>query len=135
MVGHGIYYHMGKRVLTSFRKKYLNFQTSEQRRKVKLQCIEFKGGKCEKCGYDSCPASMVFHHIDPNKKDFGISSNGVSRSFEKCKIEIEKCMLLCANCHAELHHEENERAREIKRQEIEEEKRKGNYKRKYSTIA
>ena len=126
MVGHDIYYHMGKRILTPFRKKYLNFRISELRREVKLKCIEYKGGKCEKCGYDKCPAAMVFHHTDPNKKDFGISSNGVSRSFEKCKPEIEKCILLCANCHAEIHHAESEVQRKIKRQEIEEEKRSYN---------
>jgi hypothetical protein len=126
---------MSKRILTPFRKKYLNFQISEQRRKVKLQCVAYKGGKCQKCGYNKCPAAMIFHHPDPNQKDFGISSNGVSRSFEKCKPEIEKCILLCSNCHAETHHEETEKAREIKRQEIEEEKRKGNYKTKHSTLA
>jgi len=135
MVVHDIYYHMGKRILTPFRKKYLNFQVSEQRRKVKLQCIEYKGSVCARCGYAKCPAALVFHHPDPDGKDFGISSNGVSRSFAKCKPEIEKCIMLCSNCHAEVHYEETERTREIKRQEIEQEKRKGNYASKYSEIA
>lgn len=115
---------MGKRKLTPFRKKYLNFQISEQRRKVKLQCIEYKGGACTKCGYNKCPAAMVFHHPDPNEKDFGISSNGVSRSFEKCKPELDKCVLLCVTCHAEIHYEEDQKVVELKRQEIESEKRK-----------
>jgi hypothetical protein len=123
LVGHDIYYHVNKRILTPFRKKYLNFKISEHRRKVKLQCIEYKGGKCKRCGYDKCPAALEFHHLDPTQKDFGISTNGNSRSFEKCKIELDKCMLVCSNCHAEIHHEEFEKAREIKRQEIEEEKR------------
>lgn len=138
MVGYGISYHMKKkyhRKLTPFRKKYLNFQVAEQRRKVKLQCIEYKGGACVKCGYNKCPAAMVFHHIHPDEKDFSISSNGVSRSFEKCKLELEKCILLCVTCHAEIHYEEDQIAVEIKRQEIEEEKRKGNYKKKHSTLA
>lgn len=124
-----------RRKLTPFRKKYLNFQISEQRRKVKLQCVEYKGGKCVRCGYNKCPAALVFHHPDPNGKDFAISSNGISRSFEKCKPEIEKCILLCTNCYAEVHFEEDQKAVELKRQEIESEKRKGNYKRKYSEIA
>lgn len=115
---------MGKRILTPFRKKYLNFQVSEQRRRVKLQCIEYKGGKCQRCGYDKCPGALTFHHLDPSQKDFGISSNGVSRSFAKAKPELDKCILVCQNCHSEIHHEENEIQREIKRNEIELEKRK-----------
>lgn len=126
---------MSERILTPFRKKYLNFRVSEQRRKVKLQCIEYKGGKCERCGYNKCPAALEFHHLDPSEKDFGISSNGISRSFEKCKVEVDKCILVCSNCHAEIHHEESEKVRELKRKEIEEEKRKGNYKRKHSDLA
>ena len=124
-----------RRKLTPFRKKYLNFRTSELRREVKLECIKYKGGECIRCGYNKCPAALIFHHPDPNEKDFGLSSNGISRSFEKSKSELDKCVLVCSNCHAEIHHAETEKAREQKRQEIEEEKRKGNYKRKYSDLA
>lgn len=123
MVGHDIYYHMSKRVLTPFRRKYLNFRIAEQRRKLKLKAIEYKGGKCVRCGYDRCPAAMVFHHPDPNEKDFGIASNGKTRSFDKMKEELDKCVLLCMICHAEVHYEEDEKERERKRQEIENEKR------------
>jgi len=114
---------MNKRILTPYRKKYLNFRISELRREVKLKCIEYKGGKCEKCGYNKCPASLIFHHIDPLQKDFGISSNGVSRSFSKCKPELDKCMLLCMNPHGELHYEEDKIIIEQRREEIEKEKR------------
>ncbi len=119
-----IVYHMGKRILTAFRKKYLNFRISELRREVKLQCIEYKGGKCSRCDYDKCPGALTFHHLDPTKKEFGISSNGISRSFKKCKPELDKCILLCVRCHAEIHYEEDQIQREIKRKEIELEKRK-----------
>lgn len=118
-----IVYHMSKRVLTPFRRKYLRFNVSEQRRKLKLQAIEYKGGKCINCGYNKCPAAMVFHHPDPNQKDFGIAANGISRSFEKIRSELDKCVLLCMICHAEFHHAEDEKAREEKRLEIEVEKR------------
>ena len=134
MVGRDIYYHMSKRILTPFRKKYLNFRKSEDRRKVKLQAIEYKGGKCVRCGYDKCPGALSFHHTEPGGKDFGISNDGIYRSFEKTKPELDKCELVCSNCHAEIHSEEYEKARELKRQEIEIEKRKGNYKIKYSKI-
>ena len=115
---------MGKRVLTEYRRKYLSFRVSELRREVKLKCIEYKCGKCQNCGYDKCPGALTFHHLDPSQKEFGIASNGVSRSFTKCKPELDKCILLCQNCHAEIHHEENEVQREIKRNELEVEKKK-----------
>ena len=46
---------------------------------------------------------MVFHHLDPSKKDFGLSMRGLTRSWEKMRTELDKCILLCANCHAEVH--------------------------------
>lgn len=117
--------HMSsKRKLTPFRRKYLRFRVSELRREVKLKCIEYKGGKCQQCGYSKCPGALVFHHIDPTEKEFAISSNGVSRSFEKCKPELDKCVLLCQNCHAEIHAEEYEKTRLEKIAELELEKRK-----------
>lgn len=76
-----------------------------QRRRDKLKelCVEYKGGRCEFCGYDKCMAALEFHHIDPNEKDFGIGAKGHTRSFEKIKIELDKCVMLCANCHREEH--------------------------------
>ena len=73
-----------------------------QRRKQK--CIEYKGGKCQTCGYNNCAAALQFHHRDPNEKDFGLSHKGMPYSWEKTKKELDKCDLLCANCHFELHH-------------------------------
>jgi len=118
-----MYNHMSKRILTPFRKKYLNFRISEYRRKVKKQAVEYKGGACQKCGYDQCVGALTFHHLDPNEKEFGISAGGLTRSLEKLKTELDKCILLCHNCHAEIHFEEDEKSAEVKRQEIEEEKR------------
>jgi hypothetical protein len=115
---------MLKRILTSFRRKYLRFKISELRRKIKLQCIEYKGGKCQHCYYDKCPAALTFHHLDPSQKDFGISSSGISRSFEKCKPELDKCILLCVRCHAELHAKEDEIQRQLKLDDLNAEKRK-----------
>lgn len=72
-----------------------------RRRIVKAKLVEYKGGKCERCGYDKCLSALQFHHIDPSKKELKVSST--SRSFESLKIEVDKCSLLCANCHMELH--------------------------------
>jgi hypothetical protein len=81
------------------------FHTKKKRRNLKLQAIEYKGGKCEKCGYDKCVEALEFHHLDPNEKEFGISKTGNTYSWEKIKNEIDKCSLLCANCHREVHAE------------------------------
>ena len=76
-----------------------------QRRRIKIKklAIEYKGGKCEKCGYDKCDAALDFHHIDSNQKEFGIGNKGYTRSWERIKIELDKCILVCANCHREIH--------------------------------
>jgi len=65
--------------------------------------IEYKGGRCSICGYKRCQRSLSLHHLDPKKKDFGLSSKGLTRSWERIKKEIDKCILLCANCHMEVH--------------------------------
>lgn len=70
-------------------------------RKTKLKAIEYKGGKCIVCGYNKSIRALQFHHLDPTQKDFGIS--GTTKSFEKLKPELDKCVLLCANCHGEVH--------------------------------
>ncbi len=64
---------------------------------------EYKGGKCVMCGYSRYSGALDFHHKDPSQKDFGLSTKGLTRSWEKIKEEIDKCVLVCANCHRELH--------------------------------
>lgn len=82
----------------------------DRRRKIKHELVEYKGGKCEKCGYDKCEEALDFHHLDPNKKDFTISSYA-NLSIKKLKEETDKCVLVCANCHREIHKELNEAKR------------------------
>lgn len=93
-------------------KKCRSEAVSRRRKKVKLQAIEYKGGSCKKCGYDRCQAAIEFHHKDPTEKDFAIGSKGITRSWEKIKKELDKCVMLCSNCHKEEHHrlEEEKRA-------------------------
>lgn len=71
------------------------------RKRIKERLVNLKGGKCQKCGYDKCIEALQFHHIDPSKKDFSIG--GKSWAFERMKKEVDKCILLCANCHIEEH--------------------------------
>lgn len=60
-----------------------------------------RGGSCEHCGYNKCIQALEFHHLDPTKKDFTIS-NDHFKLIEAVK-ESQKCILLCSNCHKELH--------------------------------
>lgn len=65
--------------------------------------LAYKGGACEICGYNRCVRALSFHHRDPKKKDFGLSAHGLTRSWEKTRVELDKCALLCMNCHMEVH--------------------------------
>jgi hypothetical protein len=87
--------------------------TQRRRLKLKLMAIEYKGGKCSKCGYNKCVDVLHFHHRNPNEKEFSISGKGITRSWEKVKKELDKCDLLCSNCHGELHFIENKTANKI----------------------
>jgi transposase len=72
------------------------------RRKVKRILVEEAGGACALCGYDRCHAALQFHHVDPEDKRFAVSRDGVARSLARAREEARKCVLLCANCHAEV---------------------------------
>lgn len=76
---------------------------SKRRRKLKQLAVDYLGGSCQLCGYSKTLAALDFHHKDPTQKDFGIAARGATRSFEKIKIELDKCLLVCANCHREIH--------------------------------
>jgi len=75
---------------------------ARRRRKVKEILVEEAGGRCLLCGYDRHAAALQFHHIDPASKSFGLGVRGITRSLEKLRAEARKCVLLCANCHAEV---------------------------------
>lgn len=59
--------------------------------------------KCEKCGFDKYKCALDFHHIDSTQKEFNISTGG-RRSLKRLKNEIEKCIVLCSNCHRIFHY-------------------------------
>lgn len=87
------------------RRQYLIRAVHKRRRKVREQAIEYKGGQCERCGYNQCLDAFEFHHRDPTQKDFSISNKGYTRSWKKVQEELDKCAILCANCHREVHAE------------------------------
>lgn len=85
------------------RAKYLIMAVAKRRRRLKELAIQHKGGKCLFCGYSRCSGALDLHHIDPTKKDFSLSVRGLTRSWERIKDELDKCVLVCANCHREIH--------------------------------
>lgn len=68
----------------------------------KQNLISVFGGKCCICGFDSYPEAMDFHHVNPEEKEFPLSSN-VMKSLDKQLEEAKKCILVCANCHRGIH--------------------------------
>jgi len=85
-----------------------NNNINDCRRKSKSIYLEYKNGKCKKCNYDKCDASLSFHHKDPNEKSFWIGNLGhkittLSDIKEHVKKELDKCVILCRNCHLEEH--------------------------------
>lgn len=83
-------------------KKCNSEATTRSKRKRKADSVAYKGGKCEICGYDKCQDALEFHHID-DTKSFNIGIHGYRMTFEELKKELDKCQLLCANCHREVH--------------------------------
>ena len=76
---------------------------AKRRKRLKELVVEYKGGKCVICGYNRCIGALDLHHINEATKEFGLSTRGLTRSWEKLKAEADKCILVCANCHREIH--------------------------------
>lgn len=74
------------------------------RHNTKAKAIALLGGKCTKCGYSKSKRALHFHHLDPAQKDIKISEAN-NPSWERLEQELKKCILVCANCHAEIHEE------------------------------
>jgi hypothetical protein len=95
-------YHTDEERLQAKRRNRVKAVT--KRRKILMRkAVKYKGDQCEICGYNKCINALEFHHINPEEKEFGLSTRGLTRSWDKIKKEIDKCVLLCANCHREVH--------------------------------
>ena len=75
------------------------------RKALKKILVDYKGGKCEKCGYDKRWEVLEFHHINKDEKIFTLSQIRITKNIDMDTIykEVDKCKLLCANCHREVH--------------------------------
>lgn len=77
-------------------------RASKLGRSLKQRMVEFAGGECLICSYDGYIGALEFHHIKPSTKSFEINSR-TTQPWELILLEIEKCVLLCSNCHKEVH--------------------------------
>lgn len=67
------------------RAEYIKRAVDKRRKKMRTMAVEYKGGKCQLCGYDKCAQALDFHHIESTKKDFGVSADGITRSWRRVK--------------------------------------------------
>jgi hypothetical protein len=102
----------GKENSAVYCKPCTSDQTLERSRLLKSQMVEYKGGCCVKCGYNKYLGALEFHHLDPSKKDFNPSKLKKYSFDDRVKIELDKCILVCSNCHREIHHELKQKERE-----------------------
>ena len=86
-------------------KAAFNSYCIERWKKRKVDAVEYKGGCCERCGYNKCIGALEFHHLDPTKKD-GVWTKMRLWGHERLHAELDKCILVCANCHREIHHKD-----------------------------
>lgn len=77
--------------------------TSDFRRRRKENLVQVCGDKCALCGYHKTMRALEFHHLDENQKLYGVGASGTCHSLEADLAEIKKCILVCANCHREIH--------------------------------
>lgn len=92
--------------IQSYCRKCNGKNVVERQREFKRKCIEYKGGKCSICGYSKCQAALDFHHLDPLEKDFNVSKyrqTSWNKRKDSILSELDKCILVCKNCHSEIH--------------------------------
>ena len=83
-------------------------QVIERQKDFKEKCVKYKGGKCVNCGYKKCIGALEFHHLNPKEKDFSpshakLKGKTKGQLKDRIKKELDKCILVCANCHREEH--------------------------------
>jgi len=80
-----------------------NADKLKRQRGFKQKAVDYKGGECQCCGYNKCNNALDFHHVDPKTKKFGIGKQRRTNLTDEIKEELDKCVLVCSNCHREIH--------------------------------
>lgn len=100
-------WHLCKKPLLGRQKRFCSqecknkYYVHKRRKALKELAVEYKGGRCFLCGYDKCLEALSFHH--EGRKEFGIGARGHTRSWQRVRAELDECILVCNNCHAEIH--------------------------------
>jgi len=89
------YYRRNRKAVNAYHRKRV--------KQHKEKAIKYKGGKCQLCGYNKCVAALDFHHINPFEKEYECG-HLMNKAWKNIKEEIDKCVLLCSNCHREIHY-------------------------------
>ena len=77
-------------------------RVTQRRREVKATLVAEAGGRCAVCGYDRCIRALQFHHLEPSNKRHTVCNDGRMIAIAALRAEAQKCLVLCANCHAEV---------------------------------
>jgi transposase len=83
-------------------KRCRSAAVARRRRKVKAILVAEAGGACCICGFDRNMRALHFHHVEPSRKRHELNAKGVAIALDKLRVEAQKCVLLCSNCHAEV---------------------------------
>jgi hypothetical protein len=98
-----IYNKKHKEEIKAWFKKFNHDRYPEIKKIQKEILFNLKINGCAICGYDKCPYALDFHHVNPRTKKFNITRQQMtSKSDKKLKEELNKCILLCSNCHDEV---------------------------------
>ena len=88
---------------STYCKKCTTVQSLNRVQGLKKLMVEYKGGSCIICGYNKYLGALEFHHLNPKEKDFNLSHMKRYTFDDKIKNELDKCVLVCSNCHREIH--------------------------------
>lgn len=79
-----------------------HYKMLDKRQNNKARAVEYLGGRCKRCGFNENMNIFHFHHLDPADKKYNISEK-LNKGFEFIRSELNKCILLCINCHLIVH--------------------------------
>lgn len=98
--------HANRKAWVRRNRSWVNTRRQKIARKRKIELIARLGNGCQHCGLEyngKNGAVFEFHHIEPETKKFGLGSELTNKAMAELRAEVDKCVLLCANCHQIYH--------------------------------